>query len=109
MRIKTHYGLSAPYWHLAIFRKKYSTAIQNATKFSTAQVIAPVVLASLAGCVVRKKLPILAPGARDLPRLVHQAAARLKALCRGLILHLPEKYFYKWHWLDFEKTLSLAT
>jgi hypothetical protein len=35
--------------------------------------------------------------------------ARLKARSRGLILHLPEKYFYKWHWLDFEKTVSLAT
>jgi hypothetical protein len=35
--------------------------------------------------------------------------ARLKACSQGLILHLPEKYFYKWHWLDFEKTLSLAT
>jgi len=34
---------------------------------------------------------------------------RLQARSRGLILHLPEKYGYKWHWLDFEQSLRFAT
>jgi len=35
--------------------------------------------------------------------------ARLQARSRGLILHLPEKYYDKSQWLDFEMSLSFVT